>query len=116
MDLDKPMSKNFPDEKMTKYGFHKVLVSVGGYPAKLVYKYESPHYIISPLSDGSWNVISKKLMKIVKKKQQHEAIVGRVNDEKELDDLLKYLLTHYGYGAIIEERNDLSLLKHGSCY
>ena len=54
------MSKNFPDQNYIKYGFRKILVRVGGYPAKEIYKYENDDFIISPLSDGSWIVYSKE--------------------------------------------------------
>ena len=101
------MSKNFPEQKLLEYGFRKVLVSVGGYPANEVYKYESDLFTVSPLSDGSWSVISKRLQR-----EGYMSTIARIKDESGLDQLL----TYYGNGAIIDERNDLSLLKFGSCY
>ena len=86
------MSKNFPDQNYTKYGFRKILVRVGGYPAKEIYKYENDDFIISPLSDGSWIVYSKRL----------GSIFARIKNEKELDSLL----TLYGNGDIMQDRNN----------
>ena len=92
MDLDKPMSKNFPEQKLLEYGFRKVLCSVGGYPAKEVYRYESSAYIVSPLSDGTWTMSSKRL----------GYTFARIKDEKELDSLL----TLYGNGDIMHDSNN----------
>ena len=92
MDLDKPMSKNFPEQKLLEYGFRKVLCSVGGYPAKEVYRYESSAYIVSPLSDGTWTMSSKKL----------GYTFARIKNEKELDSLL----TLYGNGDIMHDSNN----------
>lgn len=86
------MSKNFPDQKLTKYGFRKVLVSVGGHPPKEVYRYESSAFIVSPLSDGTWTVSSKRL----------GSIFARIKNEKELDSLL----TLYGNGDIMQDSNN----------
>ena len=92
MDLDKPMTKNFPEQKLLEYGFRKVLCSVGGYPAKEVYRYESSAYIVSPLSDGTWTMSSKRL----------GYTFARIKDEKELDSLL----TLYGNGDIMHDSNN----------
>ena len=86
------MSKNFPEQKLLKYGFRKVLCSVGGYPAKEVYRYESSAYIVSPLSDGTWTMSSKKL----------GYTFARIKNEKELDSLL----TLYGNGDIMHDSNN----------
>lgn len=86
------MSKNFPEQKLLEYGFRKVLCSVGGYPAKEVYRYESSAYIVSPLSDGTWTMSSKRL----------GYTFARIKDEKELDSLL----TLYGNGDIMQDSNN----------
>ena len=86
------MSKNFPEQKLLEYGFRKVLCSVGGYPAKEVYRYESSAYIVSPLSDGTWTMSSKRL----------GYTFARIKDEKELDSLL----TLYGNGDIMHDSNN----------
>ena len=83
------MSKNFPDQNYTKYGFRKILVRVGGYPAKEIYKYENDDFIISPLSDGSWIVYSKEYF-------------NRVDRENNLNNLL----TLYGNGDIMQDSNN----------
>ena len=86
------MSKNFPEQKLLEYGFRKVLCSVGGYPAKEVYRYESSAYIVSPLSDGTWTMSSKRL----------GYTFARIKNEKELDSLL----TLYGNGDIMHDSNN----------
>ena len=86
------MLKNFPEQKLLEYGFRKVLCSVGGYPAKEVYRYESSDYIVSPLSDGTWTMSSKRL----------GYTFARIKDEKELDSLL----TLYGNGDIMHDSNN----------
>ena len=86
------MLKKFPEQKLLEYGFCKVLCSVGGYPAKEVYWYESSDYIVSPLSDGTWTMSSKRL----------GYTFARIKDEKELDSLL----TLYGNGDIMHDSNN----------
>ena len=83
------MSKNFPDQNYTKYGFRKILVRVGGYPAKEIYKYENDDFIISPLSDGSWIVYSKEYF-------------NRVDRENNLYNLL----TLYGKCGTIQDSDN----------